>query len=225
MDAPEVLDSLRSGRAVDPLRRHPRAWSTICWSTSSRATCCSISPRVWPPASSSSPRRSRTSSRPRVCTIALAVLTGPTIAPEVAARSADHGAGGQRRSSRWPRSWRETLSAPTLRLRAGTRPARGRALGRVQERDRAGVRRGRRSGDRGRSGRRQSQGRGLHRRACARGCALLPELGARRPRRRWAPPGVGDLFVTATSPHGRNRGRWARSSAAARPWSRRSARW
>ena len=36
------------------------------------------------------------------------------------------------------------------------------------------------------------------------GCLLLPELGARA-ESAFGPAGMGDLFVTATSPHGRNR--------------------
>ena len=36
------------------------------------------------------------------------------------------------------------------------------------------------------------------------GCILLPQLGARA-EVAFGPAGLGDLYVTATSPHGRNR--------------------
>ncbi len=136
----------------------------------------------------------------------LAVLTGPTIAPEVA-RGVLTTALVASEDLALAEQLAQTLSAPTLRLQPGTDPlgaelwggfknvialACGVVDGLAGDGDEGGL-----GGDNLKAA--------VFTAGLREGYRLLPELGA-QPETALGPAGVGDLFVTATSPHGRNRG-------------------
>ena len=133
---------------------------------------------------------------------AVAVMTGPTIAPEVArgvltiAQVASHDRSAAERLS-------SILSTPTLILVPATDPVGAElwgafknvvalACGLVDGLKIAGSL----GGDNLKAA--------IFAAGFREGCLLLPELGAKG-ESAFGPAGMGDLFVTATSPHGRNR--------------------
>ncbi|HIG03062.1 MAG TPA: NAD(P)H-dependent glycerol-3-phosphate dehydrogenase [Candidatus Poseidoniales archaeon] len=133
---------------------------------------------------------------------AIAVLTGPTIAPEVASGTlttalvASHDRGVAERLV-------TTLSAPTLILHPANDPIGAElwgafknvvalACGLVDGLKMVGTL----GGDNLKAA--------IFTAGFREGCLLLPQLGAKG-ETAFGPAGLGDLFVTATSPHGRNR--------------------
>ena len=133
---------------------------------------------------------------------AVAVLTGPTIAPEVArgvlttAQVASHDRSVAERLSM-------TLTTPTLTLVPAIDPVGAELWGAFKNvvALACGLVDGlKKEGDLGGDNLKAA----IFAAGFREGCLLLPELGARA-ESAFGPAGMGDLFVTATSPHGRNR--------------------
>ncbi len=131
----------------------------------------------------------------------LAVLTGPTIAAEVA-RGVLSTALVASREPGVAEQLVETLSAPTLRLHAAHDPHGAELWGAFKNviALACGVVDGLKELGLGGDNLKAAAFNAGYRE----GCGLLPHLGA-QPETALSPAGIGDLFVTATSPHGRNR--------------------
>ena len=132
----------------------------------------------------------------------LAVLTGPTIAPEVA-RGVLTTALVASRDRPLAEDLARRLSTPTLALQAAGDPGGAELWGAFKNvialacgvvdglQERGGL-----AGDNLKAA--------IFGAGFAAGCELLPRLGA-APETALTPAGIGDLYVTASSPHGRNR--------------------